>query len=165
MAKNVSGNTPKHPPDWVFDKMDKNWTIKPNEGVVLSTRTGGSLGTIGKVYGYVLLPIADYYPVRRSHIIWFGANGDWPTQEIDHEDRNKTNDKIINLRYLTQSENTRNSDRSLSRDLPPGLYRKTNGSFQVCRSIEGRTTFLRWFSRHSLEEAIKFNTETLYEQE
>lgn len=48
--------------------------------------------------------------LKRSHIVWFINKGYWPEKELDHKDRNKTNDGIDNLREVTTQFNVINSD-------------------------------------------------------
>ena len=45
---------------------------------------------------------------RMHRIIWMFFNGTFPIGAIDHIDRNKTNNKIENLREVTVSENQQN---------------------------------------------------------
>ncbi len=45
----------------------------------------------------------------RYHVVWAIHHGEWPTQNIDHENRNPLDDKIGNLRLCTQGQNVGNS--------------------------------------------------------
>ena len=57
--------------------------------------------------GYLMLKSKDvmYYYHR---VVWLWHNGDWPENQIDHIDQDKTNNKIENLRDVTQSVNNYN---------------------------------------------------------
>lgn len=76
----------------------------------------------GQVAGYVR---SDRYKLIRvdneryyaSRLAWFYMTGFWPTEEIDHEDRNPANDRWENLREATSSDNkcnTKTSSRNTS---------------------------------------------------
>lgn len=41
-------------------------------------------------------------------VVWLIVNGTWPTNRIDHEDQNKQNNRIENLRDVTQAVNNKN---------------------------------------------------------
>lgn len=47
--------------------------------------------------------------VKRMHAIWWSATGEWPTQLLDHINRDKADDRIENLRLSDLSQNALNS--------------------------------------------------------
>ena len=47
---------------------------------------------------------------KRYHLVWFLCKGEWPTTELDHEDRNSLNDKIDNLREVDHFLQQQNRD-------------------------------------------------------
>lgn len=57
---------------------------------------------------------------RAHHIIFYLEKGCWPAQQLDHEDRKRTNNNLNNLREVDPSISCIN--RSMSdRSLPPGV--------------------------------------------
>lgn len=48
---------------------------------------------------------------RANRLAWLYVHGSWPTGQIDHKDRDPTNDRITNLRDVTQSVNQHNVSR------------------------------------------------------
>ncbi len=65
---------------------------------------GRSAGSLDKYSGYIRLRI-DGIQYRRSRLAWLYVNGVFPTHEVDHADRDKTNDSYSNLREATESQN------------------------------------------------------------
>ena len=74
---------------------------RPTAGAVAGTMTHGRTVIRWKGRGYFAARIA-----------WAFENGEWPTYEVDHEDRNKRNDSANNLRDLTRSENCLNKEQT-----------------------------------------------------
>ncbi len=58
-------------------------------------------------------------------IIWFLEKGYWPTQ-IDHIDRNPSNNKIENLREVTQRENNFNKGKYKTKNTSKGVNKVGN---------------------------------------
>ena len=50
--------------------------------------------------------------LKAHRVIWVIVNGDWPEDQIDHEDGNTGNNLISNLRVVTQEGNLRNRKRN-----------------------------------------------------
>jgi hypothetical protein len=63
-------------------------------------------GTLNKA-GYVQICIKQkvYYGHR---LAWFYSHNEWPEQEIDHKDHNKSNNRFDNLRKSSHSSNGKN---------------------------------------------------------
>lgn len=75
--------------------------------VALSGRTkvGDVAGNLIK--DYIELSV-DGNTYRAHPLAWFYVHGKWPSQELDHRDRNKANNAIDNLREATHSQNGAN---------------------------------------------------------
>lgn len=91
---------------------------------------------------------AGYYSVRISrakkvglHVaIWAYHNGKWPENEIDHEDQDKDNYRIENLREATRVENSWNV--GITRQNTSGTknvaFHKASGKWRVYFQIDGK---------------------------
>ena len=67
------------------------WKISPNKKIKIGQEAGGFDG-----HGYRRVWfLGRNYRIHR--IIWFLEKGTWPTETIDHNDRNKKNNRIGNL--------------------------------------------------------------------
>lgn len=84
-------------------------------------REGVEVGCLD-AHGYCKLWIGGRV-AKRSHIVWWKKTGEWPTSIVDHEDKNRANDKIGNLRLATYSENALNKDGGYKgfKGLPKGV--------------------------------------------
>lgn len=77
-------------------------------------RVAGSKDTRGHLQIHV---DGKIYAAHR--LAWLFATGQWPTLEIDHKDRVKTNNRIANLRLATRSQN--NTNMPIRRDNSSGV--------------------------------------------
>jgi hypothetical protein len=80
--------------------------------------------------------------IRRHRIIAFcfiGLNIDEPTEIIDHEDRNKLNNAVNNLRIVTQQENCYN------RNAKGYTWIKEKGKWLAQITINGKKKHLGYF--------------------
>lgn len=85
-------------------------------------------------------------------LAWFYAFEEWPEKNIDHIDKNRTNNRLDNLRDVSQSINIHNADTS-SRLSKSGFKnaRKVGNRWQSEIKINGKSIHLGMFS--SGEEA------------
>lgn len=87
-------------------------------------------------------------------LAWLWMTGRWPDAEIDHINRDPTDNRWANLRQATRGQNAINVDYTLrKRDLPRGVHRASDSRclFTAVISINGRNKHLGRFS--TVEEA------------
>jgi hypothetical protein len=95
------------------DLVRKRFGYDPETGILtrLVSSQGVSAGAIGgSLYGggYLRACVAGrQIPAHR--LIWFWMTGEWPKRQIDHINRNKTDNRWCNLREATNSQNGINS--------------------------------------------------------
>jgi hypothetical protein len=111
-------------------------------------KAAGSLGTRG--YIAVRLGARAYYAHR---IIWAWTHSAWPVDQIDHVNRVRTDNRIINLRHVTHTENTWN--RSVNANNTSGLtgasFHKRTKKWTARIGVDGGRKHLGYFA--SAQEA------------
>lgn len=58
-------------------------------------------------YGYLLVGVLGR-KYRTHRLIWLWMMGDWPTDQIDHLNHNRADNRWCNLRLVTHAENGKN---------------------------------------------------------
>ncbi len=105
---------------------------------------GKEAGTVTKDGRVVTLKFKKYMAHR---LIWLIVTGEWPDLEIDHRDRNRANNKWLNLRLATSSQNKYNDGKHKNNTSGyTGVYfRKDRGTFSARIQYEGRDVCLGCF--------------------
>ena len=88
-----------------ISELRKRYEYEPDTGRIYSRRTGRLLQSLDD--GYVVLNIGGA-AYRGHRVAWALYYGEWPNGILDHEDRNRSNNRIKNLRIVTQRENQYN---------------------------------------------------------
>lgn len=114
-----------------------------------SDRVGQVAGHINKK-GYVVISVDNrlHYAHR---LAWVYIHGMWPTDQIDHRDTNKANNRLDNLREANDSTNQQNR-RTAKRNTASGLlgaYQSRAGWSSRIR-VDGKTTYLGTFTSAEL---------------
>ncbi len=115
------------------------------------TKAGRAAGHKTK-RGYITIRIdgAAFYAHR---LAWFFVYGEWPTNEVDHIDLDKSNNAIENLRQATPSQNRANT--SIRKNNTSGFkgvsWKNDKSKWQAHIRVCGKTEFIGYFG--SREEA------------
>ena len=118
-----------------------------------STTTGGCVqpgracGSISES-GYLRIRIAGrLYMAHR--IVWAYVHGRWPTDQIDHINGNRSDNRLCNLREASRSLNMQNQRRAQSKNRSSGLlgvsWRKDRSRWQASIRLDGRLEHLGYF--------------------
>lgn len=105
--------------------------LKPKNGRVIN-RPVGTVNTTG--YRLVCINRKRYLAHR---LAWFLHYGSWPNSDLDHINGNKDDNKILNLREVTKSQNQANR---LSKGFSPH-----RGKYQARITFNKQTTYLGLF--------------------
>ncbi len=144
------------------DELKKNLSYNKGTGEftrVLATghrgrhRKGETVGSLHKSTGYVYIGLnGNRY--KRSRLAWLYEYGYFPENQIDHIDRVKNHDWILNLREVSVSCNQKNINirRTNISGVNGVFWNKAYGKWKAQIRDNNKTTNLG--TRDSLEEAI-----------
>lgn len=104
-----------HPLEGIF-----TWKCQHGQKSHPGTRAGSFNASTG--YNTVMLDGKNYLCGR---LAWFYVHGKWPKPKIDHQDRNRANDKFDNLREATNTLSGANRGKD-PRTKYRGVYRHRN---------------------------------------
>lgn len=78
------------------------WKVRQS----LAVPAGSIAGTIGKSGRRMIQINGDIFVAAR--LAWLYVHGSWPSQQIDHKNLNRSDDRIDNLREASPVENAQN---------------------------------------------------------
>jgi hypothetical protein len=124
------------------------WVKKRNR-----IKVGGVAGCIDKVNGYRVIKInGKLYRAHRLAFLYM--TGKFPTDDTDHINHDRSDNRFVNLRKVTHSENLRNS--SLSSNNTSGFtgvfWDKARNKWKANININGRLKHLGLFT--DMDDAI-----------
>jgi hypothetical protein len=128
------------------------WLVPPkNHGRMLGKEAGSVRnGRSGKNYVHVK---KDRIALKRGWLIFLWVNGRWPNGCIDHINGNSTDDRSVNLREATITENAWNhKSRKRRIQLPMGV-RTTKGVFGYQARISYRKQQIHLGTFKTVEDA------------
>lgn len=105
--------------------------------------------------GYLKGRVCGKY-VRLNRLAWFYSYGDWPTNQIDHIDGDRTNNRLKNLRECDTSSNCLNQRKPRVNNAlgVQGVNRiQKTGRYRARATIKGKSHHLGVFP--TVEEASK----------
>lgn len=106
--------------------------------------------------GYFCIRISTQKKVGLHVAIWAFHNKRWPKEEIDHIDRDRTNNKIGNLREATRLENAQNN--GMPKVNTSGVqhvsWSKAQKKWRVDFKVNGKQFHLGFFKTKEEAEAV-----------
>jgi hypothetical protein len=126
-------------------RMKKNYTYDAKSGRLTSSRLGRTIRGAKrdkKGYLYVNCKIDKRsIHVALHHAVWAVCKGCWPTQQIDHINGNKTDNRIENLREVCGSENKMNMLHPWKPNAQTGLPGVNPNGNKFQTSIHGKSFY------------------------
>lgn len=126
-------------------------------------RVGNVAGHQHKGHGYIQIKLDDrLYLAHR--LAWLYVHGDWPTDQLDHIDRDRVNNRIANLREVDNARNAQNcglqqNNKSGGKDV---CWYKRKSRWMVRITIDGERKFLGYFADHNDALTARLNAEKVY---
>lgn len=108
-------------------------------------RAGEHAGSLHKASGYRIITV-DGMRHREHVLIWFMLHGEWCPRLVDHEDRDRGNNRPSNLRKANESQQRQNTAlRSDNSTGYRGVY-PNNGRFSARIHVAGSPMYLGCFA-------------------
>lgn len=111
----------------------------------IGKRAGQVAGSLDR-YGYRRIQV-DSRCYRAHRLAWFYMNGRWPVGDVDHRFGMKDDNRIAELRDVSEAENSQNqrNARSDSKTGYLGVTQLPNGKFQASIKVDDRSIYLGSF--------------------
>lgn len=126
------------------------WKEKISQKVLV----GNAAGTTNAILGYVIIALygKQYYAHR---LAYFYMTGKWPQNQIDHINGTRSDNKWLNLRAATSSQNKMNrGPLSTNKIGIKGVYQdKNSGKFIASISLNGKSKYLGSFAKPTAARA------------
>jgi hypothetical protein len=112
MASGVSRSRRNKMNKLTQDRLKELLSYDPDTGIFVwiksagTARKGAVAGSIKK-WGYVHISV-DGVMHKAHRLAWFYVYGVWPNKDLDHKNRNSSDNRIDNLREATVLENAQN---------------------------------------------------------
>ncbi len=82
--------------------------------------TAGSVAGATDVHGYIAIRL-DGVLHKAHRLAWYHTYGEWPEKNLDHINRNKSDNRVSNLRPADQSLNMHNANRTAGKSGVVGI--------------------------------------------
>jgi len=113
---------------------------------------GKEAGSISKTNGYIYISFllgGKHRKFGAHRLAWLYVYGEFPKEQLDHINHDRLDNRISNLREVTQRENLRN--RSMPKNNTSGYngvhFRKDTKKYQAKVKVDGRTIHLGYFKK------------------
>ncbi len=136
------------------------WKVRPQ--ITSKVEVGDTAGRLDSK-GYLRIGIGRRQ-YRAHRLIWLYVTGEWPPHEIDHKDRNRTNNAWLNLRPATSGQNKQNA--TLRKDNVSGVRgvyfeaRRQVWCAQI--TVNGTRRGLGAFPTRELAQGARLNAEATH---
>lgn len=94
------------------------------------------------------------YNIKAHHIVWRLSTGGWPIDQLDHIDRNRSNNSIKNLHEVTNQKNQMNTGVQKNNKLGYQNITMNGKGYLVQVKLHGKLITMKTFK--SLDQAITY---------
>jgi len=91
------------------------------KNLVKGSRYNGTTAGVSNGKGYLQVRVAGK-AIYAHRLVYFICTGGWPKDQIDHINKDNTDNRIKNLRECSRSQNHMNRKTKPGRDLPRNVY-------------------------------------------
>lgn len=151
--------------EFVFRERAAHEFATPRAAAIFKTKCLGKTAGWRHAAGYVAIKIdAGTYLAHR--LAWLWVTGDWPTEEIDHINGNRADNRLTNLRAVSKLENSHNQSlRVTNKSGATGVFFETRRQRWLATILnQGKATHLGYFqtfdeacaARKGAEKVLKF---------
>jgi hypothetical protein len=137
--------------DFNFEKLRQAFTYCQETGVLVRNSNGISVTGLD-AHGYVQVGyLKKMYKAHR--LIWAMIHGEFPDGQIDHINGNRSDNRLCNLRVVTQQQNAHNKQKNKRNKsgFTGVCWNKKSSKWQACISVNAVTIYLGVF--HTAEQA------------
>lgn len=116
-----------------------------------------------KRYWYVKV---DSVALKRSHIVFLFATGKWPDLQIDHINGDSLDDRSLNLREVTPTQNAWNHKRRRKKAATPmGVRQMASGRYQARIACDKKQIVIGTFDTpHQAAQAYQQKRKELFRE-
>ncbi len=130
------------------DELRRAFSYDPCSGQIFSS-SGRKVGSKLPV-GYIYIT-AKERKILAHRLAWFLHYGDWPHGQVDHINRNRTDNTLSNLRLASPAENAQNTGLKRSNTSGfPGVVRTKDGKWYAQIRAGGKRLWLGYFDEKEL---------------
>lgn len=83
------------------------WKSREDRNRAWNSRRAGTLAGTYDAQGYRVI-IIDYVSYKSHRLAWLYVHGRWPVEDMDHINRDKQDNRLVNLRECSRSMNNHN---------------------------------------------------------
>lgn len=136
--------------EWLWSTYDYSYL----DGKLISKSTGKAINPTMKgrnfyfTLSWRLHGIRNYYRTTVGRIVFAWITGSWPSSDVDHINRDTTDNRIFNLRAVTRRANCLNRS-----SFKGGITQQASGNWRVRIRIDGKQKSLGTYSTR--EEAMQ----------
>lgn len=128
-----------------FDLANKLFKYEPGTGVITRKLRTGTKTNVGDVCGsinsrgYVDIKVGRH-SFKAHRIAWLLMTGGWPLDTVDHVNRNRADNRWINLRAANRTQQIGNTPNRSSNTTGHRGVRKMRGNYQARIGVTDRET-------------------------